>query len=86
MTDHETINQDGICPRCDEAELYRDSVDIGVGVIFGPCGCPRCGWSEDSEYDLARGGGVQADGSYLDPYGGKLPAGNPIAIMLAREA
>lgn len=74
------------CPRCDERELWRESVDVGVGIIYGPYGCPSCGWSEHEEYDLQKGGGVQPDGSYIDPYGGLLPAGNPIAKMLAREA
>ena len=83
---HETMTTEGQCPRCDEPELYRDSVDVGVGVIHGPWGCPCCGWSEYEEYDLEFGGGLQDDGSYLDPYGGKLPAANPIAKMLARKA
>lgn len=83
-TTHETMTTEGVCPRCDEREVYRDSVDIGVGVIHGPWGCPCCGWSESAAYDLAFDGGLQPDGSYLDPYGGKLPAGNPIARALAR--
>lgn len=83
---HESMTIEGQCPRCEERELYRDSVDVGVGVIHGPWGCPMCGWSEDTEYDLAHGGGIQDDGSYLDPYGGKLPSANPIAMMLSREA
>lgn len=83
---HEAMVVECVCPRCDERELYRDSVDVGVGIIHGPCGCPCCGWSEDSRYDLASGGGLQDDGSYLDPYGGLTPAANPIAKMLAAEA
>lgn len=74
------------CPRCDERELWRESADVGVGVIYGPYGCPCCGWSESEEYDLQKGGGVQPDGSYLDPFGGLTPSTNPIAIMLAQEA
>ncbi len=42
------------CPKCG-TECYRDEVDVGVGTIFGPYGCPGCGWSEDSEYDLSDG-------------------------------
>lgn len=34
------------CPRCG-AELVRDEVDIGVGVLFGPAGCPDCHWVEE---------------------------------------
>ncbi|QWY83271.1 hypothetical protein [Rhizobium phage RHph_X2_25] len=83
---HEAMTEEGVCPRCDEGELYRDSVDVGVGTIYGPWGCPCCGWSESEAYDLEFGGGVQANGSYLDPYGGLTPAANPIARMLAAEA
>ncbi len=42
------------CPKCGE-ECHRDEVDVGVGVIHGPYGCPGCGWSEDDEYDLSDG-------------------------------
>lgn len=41
------------CPKCGE-ECERDSVDVGVGVIYGPYGC-ICGWSEDSRYDASAG-------------------------------
>lgn len=80
------ITDESPCPRCGETELWRESADVGVGIIYGPYGCPCCGWSENEEYDLQKGGGVQPDGSYIDPYGGLLPADNPIAKMLAREA
>ncbi len=83
---HEEMKDEGVCPRCEERELYRDSADVGVGIIYGPYGCPCCGWSESEQCDMQKGGGVQDDGSYLDPYGGILPASNPIAKMLAREA
>lgn len=80
------ITDESPCPRCNETGLWRESADVGVGIIYGPYGCPSCGWSENEEYDLQKGGGVQPDGSYIDPYGGLLPAGNPIAKMLARGA
>ncbi|MBX4941149.1 hypothetical protein [Rhizobium binae] len=80
------ITDESPCPRCDEVGLWRESADVGVGIIYGPYGCPSCGWSENEEYDLQKGGGVQPDGSYLDPYGMLPPSGNPIAKMLAREA
>lgn len=70
------------CPRCGESELYRDSVDVGVGIIHGPYGCPNCGWSENEEYDLQKGGGLQEDGGYLDPYGGYWPKDNPVVKMM----
>lgn len=81
---HETMLTEGECPRCGE-EAWRDSVDVGVGVIHGPYGC-ACGWSESETYDLEFGGGLQDNGSYLDSQGGLLPASNPIAKLLVREA
>lgn len=78
-------NEHSECPRCGRPGLCRDSVDVGVGVINGPWGCP-CGWSEDERYDLQSGGGVQPDGTYIDQYGGLLPACNPVAIMRLQEA
>lgn len=42
-----------ICPKC-EQDCFRDEVDVGVGVIYGPYGC-YCGWSESSEYDSSEG-------------------------------
>lgn len=34
------------CPRCG-GPLDRDEVDVGVGVIYGPAGCPACFWTEN---------------------------------------
>ena len=42
------------CPKC-KGFCERDDVDIGVGVIYGPYGCPGCGWSENPEYDHSQG-------------------------------
>jgi len=42
------------CKKCGQ-ECYRESVDVGVGVIHGPWGCPCCGWSDDPEYDCSEG-------------------------------
>ena len=39
-----------LCPKCN-AECWRDEVEIGVGVQFGPWNCPECGWSEGAESD-----------------------------------
>ena len=83
---HEAMTVEGQCPRCGGCDLYREDVDIGVGTLFGPWGCPDCGWSEDTAYDIDFDGGVQENGSYRDPYGCLLPATNPIAKMLAKEA
>ena len=59
------------CPRCGD-ECYRDEVDVGVGVIYGPYGCPFCGWSEDSDYDSSSGMWSRSPewpGRYLDQFG-----------------
>lgn len=42
-----------VCPKCGE-ETWRESADVGVGVIYGPYGCD-CGWSEWSHYDYSEG-------------------------------
>ena len=70
------------CPKCNE-ECERDSVDIGVGIIHGPYGCPCCGWSEDSDYDLS--GDKEAldeKGGAIDQYGGYWPPGSARAMAL----
>jgi hypothetical protein len=36
---------DDKCPVCN-GELERDEADVGVGVIYGPAGCPFCFWIE----------------------------------------
>lgn len=62
------------CPKCGE-ECDRDSVDIGVGLLLGPWGCWRCGWSDDPRYDSSAGRSKAAteSGSYVDPLGGLWP-------------
>lgn len=56
------------CPKCGD-DCWRDSCDVGVGVIYGPYGCP-CGWSEDRELDRTSGGhGNQTPGWWTDQYG-----------------
>jgi hypothetical protein len=42
------------CENCG-GECYRDEVDIGVGYVYGPYGCPSCGWSESTMYDRSQG-------------------------------
>lgn len=46
--------EDMDCAKCGES-CYRESVDIGVGIMYGPWGCPDCGWSENPEYDCSSG-------------------------------
>ena len=43
------------CPKCGAQGLWRDSANIGVGIIYGPYGCEECRWSEDDEYDCTSG-------------------------------
>lgn len=69
-----------ICPRCG-TECERDSVDVGVGVIHGPWGCPSCAWSEDSEYDLSSGQDpIDEKGGARDQFGGYHPPGSTVAL------
>lgn len=59
------------CPKCGR-DCWRDSADVGVGVIYGPYGCP-CGWSESAEYDVTDGPKVTAEGYEIDQWGGATP-------------
>jgi hypothetical protein len=58
----------------------REDVDIGVGILYGPWGCPGCGWSEDSEYDLTIQNPVDDKGGAIDQYGGYHPPGSSMAL------
>lgn len=63
---------DQACPKCGE-ECYRDEVDVEVGVIYGPWGCPACGWSSDPEYDASSGPSpaqLKEPDWYVDSWGG----------------
>lgn len=57
------------CPKC-EYPCERESVDIEVGIIHGPYGCPACGWSEMREYDISDGQNRERNGGIVDQYGG----------------
>jgi hypothetical protein len=68
------------CPKCKE-ECDRDCVDIGVGIEYGPWGCPGCGWSEYSEYDLSEDRDpVDEKGGAIDQWGGYHPPGSSMAL------
>lgn len=54
MTQQEMNSLTMNCPLCGD-NCMRDEVDIGVGTIYGPFGCPSCGWSESAEYDRSNG-------------------------------
>lgn len=60
------------CPKCGN-RTWRESVDIGVGVIYGPYGC-SCGWSENEEYDTSNGPKYTKEGYVLDQWGGAKKA------------
>lgn len=64
-----------LCPKCQEV-VWRDSVDVGVGVIHGPYGCSACGWSEDRYYDKSSGESEAAKehpDDLVDQWGGLRP-------------
>lgn len=68
------------CPKC-HAECQCDSVHNGVALIYGPYGCPQCGWSENDEYDLSTGKSpVDERGGVIDQYGGYHPPGSLKAV------
>lgn len=66
------MEKEYLCPKCGE-ECFRDEVDVGVGVIYGPWGCPGCGWSSNPEYDHSDGKACKAQEEmsnyYVDQYG-----------------
>jgi|GEM_PF-2889924 len=59
------------CPKCSE-DCQRDEADVGVRIVYGPWGCPGCGWSEEAEYDLSTGAKSNEYGT-LDQFGGLIP-------------
>lgn len=68
-----------ICPKC-HTTCQRDSVDIGVGTIHGPWGCPACAWSESKQYDLSDGQNpIDEKGGAIDQYGGYHPPKSSMA-------
>lgn len=77
------------CPKCG-GETHQDSVDVGVGIMYGPRGCIECGWSEDPEYDMTDPDNREPTerGGYKDQFGGLHPAGSSMALAyrLAEQA
>lgn len=62
------------CPKCNE-ECYREQADVGVGIIYGPYGCPECGWSEWTQYDRSEGEsekGKEHPDWFVDQWGGMI--------------
>lgn len=57
------------CPKCGD-ECWRNEVDVGLGIIYGPWGCSSCGWSEHPDYDRSDGREPAApDGWRVTPQG-----------------
>lgn len=71
MSNQTAIPAGQVCPNCG-CGCSRDEADIGVGIMYGPWGCP-CGWSEDPCYDV-RGGARVERGHAIDQWGGLIPA------------
>jgi hypothetical protein len=68
------------CHKCGQ-QCHRDEVDVGVGIINGPWGCPDCGWSEDEAYDFSDGKSrLDEKGGAYDQYGGYHPPGSSMAL------
>jgi hypothetical protein len=61
------------CPKCGSKDLYRDSVDVGIGIMYGPYGCDECGWSSDPKYDLSEEPKIDPSGYIVDQWGGLTP-------------
>ncbi|MEM9670864.1 MAG: hypothetical protein AAF950_18300 [Pseudomonadota bacterium] len=61
------------CPCCSKS-CWRDSVDVGVGIVHGPWGC-ACGWSEREEYDCRNGMRHTDQGDLIDQLGRRYPKG-----------
>lgn len=59
------------CPNCGYS-AWRESVDVGVGILFGPWGC-QCGWSESDEYNKLNGPTWSEGGARTDQYGYLYP-------------
>lgn len=84
MSHHNQSNER--CPKC-EGETYQESVDIGVGIIFGPRGCTICGWSEDEKYDLTlRDSPFTETGGMIDQFGNFYPPKNPLTLAMIQAA
>lgn len=56
------------CPHCGDT-CDRESVDVGIGIMYGPWGCSNCGWSEDPDYDCRDGIKRDGDDRVLDQFG-----------------
>lgn len=65
------------CEKCG-ADCERDEADVGVGILYGPWGCPECGWSEVEAFDCSGDNGPMRpwedhDGWTLNQFGRAFP-------------
>ena len=51
------------CPECGKV-CFRDHVDVGVGIMYSPWGCPACGWSEDPHFSHNPDPHIDSRGGY----------------------
>lgn len=51
MTKDLSVTEGRCCPRCDSPDTFREEVDIGVGIQYGPLHCRSCGFDEQEELD-----------------------------------
>ena len=59
------------CPECGVGDCFRESADVGVGIIYGPYAC-WCGWSEADEYNQLTGP-TATNGKRTDQWGWLYP-------------
>ena len=76
------------CPKCGEA-CWREEVDVGVGIIYGPWGCECCGWSSDRRYDRGDAEArAAADAEHpdhiVDQFGGLTPKAGVVEKLRER--
>ncbi len=67
--------EDMKCPKCGE-DCWRDAVDVGVCLIYGPWGCGNCFWSDDKRYDRSEGPSPaqkEHPDYYVDQFGSMTP-------------
>lgn len=69
----EGFEQEQPCGNCGSTDTSREHVDVGIGIVWGPWGCPECGWSEDPHYSQLDGP-TSEGGKRTDQYGWLYPA------------
>lgn len=60
------------CKNCGHT-CAREEAHNGLAMLYGPWGCPSCGWSEDPRFDFSDGRSRERYGGTYDQYGMWLP-------------